>query len=199
MATDTRVQFLDKAQALFAERGFYGTSIAAIAAELDLSKQALLHHFGSKEKLYAEVLARISESFAALEDNAAATDPADRFVEYMLSVQAYTQAEPAQTALLIRELLDNRRRADSAGTWYLKGFLEALIAMVQAIPNWRNASDPEALALAYQILGAINYFSISAPTLTGIFGARRYNELDRDFPRRLEAMTRAAVALRAQN
>ncbi|MEL6753814.1 MAG: helix-turn-helix domain-containing protein, partial [Pseudomonadota bacterium] len=63
MASDTREQFLDTAEALFAERGFYGVSIAAIADELDLTKQALLHHFGTKEKLYGAVLQRISDEF----------------------------------------------------------------------------------------------------------------------------------------
>ena len=55
MAQDTRERLLDQAEPLFAERGFYGVSIAAIASELGLTKQALLHHFGSKEKLYGEV------------------------------------------------------------------------------------------------------------------------------------------------
>ena len=52
--TDTRERFLDAAAEAFAERGFYGTSIAAIAESLPYTKQALLHHFGSKEKLYAK-------------------------------------------------------------------------------------------------------------------------------------------------
>lgn len=57
-----RERFIEAATDVFAERGFYGTSIAAIADALPLTKQALLHHFGSKEKLYAEVLKRKSLS-----------------------------------------------------------------------------------------------------------------------------------------
>ena len=59
-AADTRDQFIEAARRPFAERGFYGTSIAAIAEELGLTKQALLHHFGTKEKLYGDVLEEIS-------------------------------------------------------------------------------------------------------------------------------------------
>jgi AcrR family transcriptional regulator len=55
---DTRDAFLDAAKRHFAQRGFYGASIAAIAEELGLTKQALIHHFGTKERLYGEVLAR---------------------------------------------------------------------------------------------------------------------------------------------
>ena len=194
--TDTREQLLDKAESLFAERGFYGVSIAAIATELGLTKQALLHHFRSKEKIYAEVLRRISDRFAALELDDAEADPALRFCSYLLRLQASTSQDSAQTALLIRELLDNRRRADTAGTWYLKSFLQNLVGMVKAIPNWQSASDAEALALVYQMLGAINYFSISQPTMNGIFGSRHYNALNRSFTSQLQSTILAAVAAR---
>ena len=60
MAQDTRERLLDQAESLFAERGFYGVSIAAIANELGLTKQALLHHFGSKGKRDGEGLKRVT-------------------------------------------------------------------------------------------------------------------------------------------
>ena len=42
MTSSTRDQFLQAAIKQFADRGFYGTSIASIAADLGLTKQALL-------------------------------------------------------------------------------------------------------------------------------------------------------------
>ena len=196
MASNTREQFLDEAETLFAERGFYGVSIAAIADELGLTKQALLHHFGSKEKLYGEVLRRISDRFDALspEPKSVADDPALRFKSYLLRLQDTSRARVDQTCLLMRELLDNKRRADTAATWYLRPFLERLIAMVKAVPSWRKASDAEALALVYQLLGAINYYGISEPTLKGIVGSGTYAELDRAFPAQLERLIDAALA-----
>jgi AcrR family transcriptional regulator len=194
-AGDTREQFLDRAEALFAERGFYGVSIAAIARELGLTKQALLHHFGSKEKLYGAVLARISSAFDALGEEAARSseDAARALRLYMLEMLALDSGAQQRTLLLVRELLDNRRRADTAGTWYLKPFLQRLIAMVQAVPNWSDASDAEALALVYQWLGAINYYVISEPTLKGIFGKRASAELQRAFPTQFETLIEASL------
>ncbi|MEM1433780.1 MAG: helix-turn-helix domain-containing protein [Pseudomonadota bacterium] len=198
MTTDTRELFLDKAEALFAERGFYGVSIAAIASELGLTKQALLHHFGSKERLYGEVLKRVSERFDALYLAADQNpDPADRFKRFMLGLQHNAGARGGQTALLIRELLDNKRRADTAGKWYLKPFLERLIAMVQAVPGWDNTSDAEALAFAYQVLGALNYYYISGSTLTNIFGAAEYARLEQAFPGQLERLIDATLEARS--
>jgi len=199
MANDTREQFLDQAEALFAERGFYGVSIAAIASELGLTKQALLHHFGSKEKVYGEVLRRISETFQAGIDATQdkAEGPSERLKHYLLQIHSPSEENANRTRLLMRELLDNKRRVDTAGTWYLKPFLEQLILMVKAVPNWKDASDAEALAMVYQLLGAINYFGISQPTLTGIFGPALFADMKRNFPTQLEQLINAA--LRARN
>ncbi|MEL6861098.1 MAG: TetR/AcrR family transcriptional regulator [Pseudomonadota bacterium] len=198
MASDTREQLLDNAEALFAERGFYGASIAAIANELGLTKQALLHHFGSKEKLYGEVLKRISVRFDDLSkgEELAAFDPIASLQAYLLQLHNPTTLSPNATRLLMRELLDNKRRVDTAGTWYLKAFLEGLIAKVKAIPNWHNATDAEALAVVYQLLGAINYYGVSTPTLTGIFGEDGYAALDQAFPKQLKRLINAALTAR---
>ena len=194
MAQDTRALLLNRAETLFAERGFYGVSIAAIANELELTKQALLHHFGSKEKLYGEVLKQISDRFEL--DTMTEGDPTARLIRYFNELLSPHRFSADATRVLVRELLDNKRRADSAGTWYLKPFLERLMAMVKAVPNWSDASDAEALALIYQFLGAINYFGISQPTLTGIFGEAAYQDLQAAYPSQLEKLIRAGLAAR---
>ena len=198
MANDTRELFLDTAETLFAERGFYGVSIAAIAGELGLTKQALLHHFASKEKLYGAVLARISDRFASVGETASehTIDPAERLKRYFIKLQNPKPEHAAQTRLLMRELLDNKRRADTASTWYLKDFLEGLIAMVKDVSAWSDAKDAEAFALIYQWLGAINYFAISDPTLTGIFGTARMKAFQKAFPAQLEQLIDASLSAR---
>lgn len=198
MAQDTRERLLDQAEALFAERGFYGVSIAAIASELGLTKQALLHHFGSKAKLYGAVLKRISDQFgdANFQSKDAESDAATALTAYLLNFSDPVAFSPVSTRVLMRELLDNRGRAETAGTWYLKGFLQDLIDRVRKVPNWQTASDAEALAFIYQILGAINYFGISAPTLTGIFGEDDFEALETAFPNQLQQLIRAGLDAR---
>ncbi len=53
-----REQLLDVGRALFAERGFEGTSIEEIAARAEVSKPVVYEHFGGKEGLYAVVVDR---------------------------------------------------------------------------------------------------------------------------------------------
>ena len=54
----TAEKLIDIAETLFAEKGFYGTSIRDLAEGLGIAKSSLLHHFPTKEKLYAAVLGK---------------------------------------------------------------------------------------------------------------------------------------------
>lgn len=53
-----REQLLDVGRALFAERGFEGTSVEEIASKAGVSKPVVYEHFGGKEGLYAVVVDR---------------------------------------------------------------------------------------------------------------------------------------------
>jgi AcrR family transcriptional regulator len=54
----TAERILDAAEALFAERGFAGTSLRDVATQVELRIPSLYNHFPSKDALYAAVLAR---------------------------------------------------------------------------------------------------------------------------------------------
>ena len=58
---DTRERILSAAAALFADHGYRGTSMVAVADAAGLSQTGLLHHFPSKELLLAGVLQRRDE------------------------------------------------------------------------------------------------------------------------------------------
>jgi len=185
MQKHTAEKFLEVAERLFAQRGFDGVSISKIASALNLTKQALLHHFGSKEKLYGLVLKRISEDYETHQSEflrQTSNAHAD-FINYFMALHDFAHHNTQRTQLLMRELLDNNERAESAGHWYLKPFLRNLIDLVKRQTSFIDAGDAKSLALAYQLLGAINYFAISKATLTGIYGRDIYAELrdqDRD-------------------
>lgn len=66
--TPTRERVLDAALASFGGRGYDGTSLDALAAELGVRKQTILYYFGSKEALLAGVIdASAAELTRALE------------------------------------------------------------------------------------------------------------------------------------
>jgi len=49
-------QIIAAAEAIFADAGFKGTSISAVARSAGVSKANVFHHFGNKEELYLAVL-----------------------------------------------------------------------------------------------------------------------------------------------
>lgn len=51
----TRASILDAARRLFFENGVAGTSMSRIAAEADVTKSLIHHHFGSKDELWDAV------------------------------------------------------------------------------------------------------------------------------------------------
>ena len=60
--TDLKPEIIRAAEIAFAHYGFDATSIRQIAQSVNVSPAAVLHHYGTKRRLYAEVLRRISDS-----------------------------------------------------------------------------------------------------------------------------------------
>lgn len=197
MSETTREQLISAAEHLFAERGFYGTSIAAIAEELGLTKQALLHHFGSKEKLYGEVLQRLSAHLleTTREITGSEMDPATQIIELVVAQYREQMNDQDAARLIMRELLDNEQRAAKAGNWYLKPYLETLVDTVLAIETTGTIGRARALALVYQLLGAAHYFAVSQPTLTNIFGTALYRDAQACYEDELRLLIRARLAV----
>lgn len=194
MTESTRDKLLAIALEQFAERGFDGVSIANIADALGLSKQALLHHFSTKEKLYGELLGKISREFETrIDARSSADSDVDALINLFQTFAADAREHRPQTALLMRELLDNSQRARDAGHWYLKGFLDSLVARVGDLPAWRDSTRHQRLACVYQILGAINYFAISRDTLEGMFGSEDYTRMETAYDEQLVAFIKPAL------
>jgi len=92
----------------------------------------------------------------------------------MLSRLDGQMEENRDAQIVMRELMDNQPRADRVGEWYLKPWLNHLADLVRKIPGSENLSRPDALAVVYQLVGAVVYLGISEPTLSQMFGQRTY-------------------------
>jgi AcrR family transcriptional regulator len=62
----SREAILETAEALFAAHGYYGTSTHDVAAQTGVKQSLIAYHFGSKEKLYREIIARHAVAFSQL-------------------------------------------------------------------------------------------------------------------------------------
>jgi AcrR family transcriptional regulator len=191
----TRDRMIDEARALFAERGFYGVSIAQIAAELGMTKQALLHHFTTKERLYGLVLEQIADQLTGLQQQLNGdASPAQRVEDWLVAMISDTPQRVERSRLLMREILDNQVRAQHAGAWYLKPFLEEFAALLRDVPGWSGSTDAQLRATLLQLLGAVSYHAVSGPTVQGIFGADAAQAMDAIFAGQMRHMVRAVLA-----
>ena len=177
MKRNTREKLLEQAEILFSEKGFYGTSIHDVAAEVSVSKQGLLHHFPSKEKLYAAVMERAAEHLVEFvaEAKSISDKPQQQLLNIFTQMSTATGRSLRVIILLLRELLDNRERAEQAHKWYMRPFLDDLVQIVEL-----NQTPPEQvypLAFAYQLLGATQYYLISQPTLRKLYSNTECDEL----------------------
>jgi AcrR family transcriptional regulator len=188
LSDETRDRLFAAAKRQFAEKGFYGASIATIAQELGITKQALLYHFRRKEDLYAEVLQGISGTLLRFVQAAdqPCEDPARRLETIFLNIYRAAIENPEDTRLLVRELLDNQARAGQAKTWYLVPFLDAIASVARSVPGMSGVSDARVFSFVYQVLGSIEYFVISTATLRRMYGDPTYERVRDQFPLELQ-------------
>ncbi|GAA5316450.1 MAG: TetR/AcrR family transcriptional regulator [Candidatus Pelagadaptatus aseana] len=189
MSKTTRDKLLEQAHVLFARKGFYGTSINDVAAEVSVSKQGLLHHFPSKEKLYAEVLKGAADQLMVMVEQARQiSDNPQLQLQSIMQQMSREEEESIRVILLLcRELLDNRDRAETAQQWFLKPFLTELETMVingQQQGLFDDGVHP--LSYIYQLLGAIQYYLMSLPTLQQLYTAKQHKEHQQQHIRLLE-------------
>ncbi|WP_336640762.1 TetR/AcrR family transcriptional regulator [Microbacterium sp. USHLN272] len=168
---------LDAAVAVFNESGYDGTSVAALAARLGLSKAALYHHFSSKEEILDTAL---DEALDGLEGVLAATDavrPGDRLAAVLEGAVGVLVAHLPSVTLLLRvrgnseverRALERRRAFDQAVTAIVRAAQEEgavradvdasvatrlLFGMVNSLVEWYRPSGPEGgEALARDVL-----------------------------------------------
>ncbi len=193
---DTREKLLAAAQNQFAERGFYGASIAQIAGEVGLTKQALLYHFKRKEDLYSEVLKRIA---TRLQTNMqahinSASSPAEQFSEMMLGMYRAARKNPLDTKVLMRELLDNQRRDAPPEEWHFKRFLDRLVEMLDRIDGMAEHPSAEKFARIYQVVSAIEFFAASGALLERFYGEEEYARIAEAYPEELQAQLRRLLS-----
>jgi len=170
MTKSTRDNLLEKAELLFSQKGFNGTSIKDVSAEVNVSKQGLLHHFPTKEKLYAAVLDEAALYISSFVNDVVSkqTNSKLQLVDVFESLLSADGRLYRVIVLLMRELLDNQERADTSNKWYLRPFLDQLAGIAKTSKEESKLSNGDSLALIYHLLGSTQYFLISQTTLSKI-------------------------------
>jgi TetR/AcrR family transcriptional regulator len=107
-AAGTRDALLAAGTELFAERGYEGVPVWAIAQAAGVNKAMINYHFGGKRKLYlAIVSATFSEIVGAVESLAASPRPAPALLRDLIAVvgEMATRRHPHFCTMMLREVL----------------------------------------------------------------------------------------------
>lgn len=109
--TEVRERILRQATRLFAERGYDGTPLQAIADAVGIRKQSLLYHFPSKEQLRHAVLQQVLAHWNDVLPDLllAAGSSHGQFDGVLGEMVTFFSADPDRSRLLLREILDRPR------------------------------------------------------------------------------------------
>ena len=118
----TRERVLRHAQRLFARRGYEGTSLRELAATASVRLFTIQHHFGSKQRLYAEIIRRWDRDVEALlSPTLAVPRKPEHLVAHVVDVLFdFFLANRARVALNVRAMLGEgvpRRLLFSDRSW----------------------------------------------------------------------------------
>jgi AcrR family transcriptional regulator len=152
---ERREQLLDISRALFAVRGFDGTSVEEIAARAGVSKPVVYEHFGGKEGLYAVVVDREMERLLAIVTRAVreGVHYRDKLEQAALALLEYIEESTDGFRILVR---------DSHGTSGTGGFASLLSEIAQQVEHilgkefdQRGYDDKTAPMYAQMLVGMV--------------------------------------------
>ena len=190
--TATAEKLIDIAESLFAEKGFYGTSIRDLADGIAIAKSSLLHHFHTKEKLYGAVLKKLADEMTIEVKGIREQffDEKEQIFQFVQLLCNNSEKKPNRENIILRELIDNPKRAEKAKKWFFVDYFKELTGIIKSGQNngLFNPVSPEIFIL--QLLGAHRYLIISLPTVKQFFDEKIYQQILKDHRAELETFVR---------
>jgi AcrR family transcriptional regulator len=167
----TRNALLDAARDLFARDGYDGTSIRAITARAGANLGAVTYHFGSKQRLYTEVLESFTLPLAARVRQAAASCPAplDAVEAAVRALYEFLISNPAWPSLMLHEMaLD--RRIPAPMRRLMQSVLASITVPIRAGQRSGSIVRGDAQLLTYSVVAQPIYLALVRRRLREVFG-----------------------------
>lgn len=184
--TATPRRLLAAATALFASRGFHGTSIRDIAARAGANVAAGHYHYGSKRDLYLQVLReQFAQAHATLEQRGARSSPAALRAATRGQLAAMLEARigamidillgpPPQPhgALLLREMCDPTDALPIIVEEFIRPQEREMTAIAARLMP--RASPATVRRAVFSIVGQVLFYRFNLPMLLRLLGRPAY-------------------------
>lgn len=173
----TRATILGAAEDEFAEHGFHGTRMVAIAQRAGVTHGLLHYYFDSKERLYEEVVGRLFERHLRLLERLGADGTPVSPREVVLQSFDLFWEHPNQVRIMLWEMASGDDRVERA----MKGFYDSMAGALARIPEKAPPGNPgrDPRDVYVSILGALVVYFFRDPTIKRLFGNNRFTEADR--------------------
>lgn len=192
-------RILAAAAAEFAERGFAGARVDRIARRARINKAMLYYHFGSKQRLYRELLhglfTRAAERLAAIA--AAPITAAAKIDRAVAGIADLLHEHPILPAIMLREVADGGRHLDPATLRALGAVPRAFGAIVEEGIASGEFRPVDPVFAYFSVLPPLVFFFAAAPIRRQVANLHVIDlkALGRDqFIRQLQASLRRTLA-----
>ncbi len=173
----TRVTILDAAEDEFAEHGFDGTRMVAIAKRAGVTHGLLHYYFDSKDRLYEEVVDRLFRRHLRLFEQLASEGTVVSAREAVLQSFDLFWEHPNQVRIMVWEMASGDDRLERAMQGFYDGMARALATLPAKARSTKPGRDPRDVYVS--ILGALVVYFFRDPAIKRLFGANRFTEADR--------------------
>ncbi|MGB8221241.1 MAG: TetR/AcrR family transcriptional regulator [Polyangiales bacterium] len=174
----SRAAILDAAEDEFADRGFDGTRMVAIAARAGVTHGLLHYYFDSKDHLYEQVVGRLFRRHQQLFECLGLEGNVPTARQLVLESFDLFWKYPNQVRIMLWEMASGDDRVERS----MKTFYGTMVgALASLTANARPASAPgrDPRDVYVSILGALVVYFFRDPAIKQLFGENRFGEEDR--------------------
>jgi AcrR family transcriptional regulator len=153
----SRESILDAATEVFMESGFSGARVDEIARRAEANKAMIYYHFGSKQRLYREVLLRLfGDVLREIERlKASEAPPKEKLRALYTRVAAHFEAKRALPRIMLREILAGGKAIDSEAARTLFVILSFVAETIREGVRNREFREVDPLLLHLSVLAPL--------------------------------------------
>ncbi len=198
---NTRVQILDAAGPVFAEKGYRAT-VREICKAADVNLASVNYYFGDKQNLYVETVRRAytlrstQVPMPAWPDDASPAEKLTGFIHTLVTRMVGLEEAPWPTRLLTNEVLEPTAACQDLVEEYFRPIFDALLGILgDIVPE--SVSTEQRQRLAFSVLGQCVLYRVAGGVVTMLVTP---GEVERHFSidqiaRHISAVSLAALGL----